>query len=176
MLAHHSSTLQPPAGIGWESDGNSSNCLPKLRAFLGTASMPGQQKSAQSLSPIQRPWGGWTSLAALYKQQNEALTGHWPWLHWSFGPHGAMQVFKQGCSTIRGVPESHLWQRLITAFHALDQVLATTASPAKSGPLPVCVNKVLSEQTHLLYTLSTAVFALQGQSWIAVTDHVVYKA
>lgn len=35
---------------------------------------------------------------------------------------------------------------------------------ANYGPLPVCVNKVLSEQTCLLYLLSMAVFALQGQS------------
>lgn len=31
-----------------------------------------------------------------------ALAAHWPWQHWSSGPQGAMQLFKQRFGTIRG--------------------------------------------------------------------------
>lgn len=81
-----------------------------------------------------------------------------------WGPREPCRCLSKRAAPSGAILESHLWQSRIKALQAVVQRLAPMASTAKSGPLAVCVNKVLSEQTCLLYLLSMAVFALQGQS------------
>lgn len=135
---------------------NSSDCLPKAGAFLETVPSPFTHPVAMR----------WTSSRWLHftnrRLRPSLLTGLGYWGPW--GPWEPCRCSGKGAAPSGAILESHLWQSLIKALQDVVQHLAPMASTAKSGPLPVSVNKVLSEQTCLLYLLSMALFALQGQS------------
>lgn len=126
---------------------NNSNCLPMPSAFYGPHPRYAQLTSARPLPP--RPDHPAAMRRTSITGSLHTAGGGSRWSpHCSSGPQGAMQVFKQGCGTIRGVLESPLWHGLIKGIHALDQSLANYGLSSHSQPTTcVCTSSFIRTDT-----------------------------